>query len=199
MNDRILHIETNRLLLRIPKKDEANKVLDYFSRNTGHLKETNPPSPKGFFTHEYWEERLEKSIEEFRNDQSLRLFAFLKNDPNKVIASINYTNFSRGPFQACFLGYSICRDSEGKGLMTEALQNTNTFVFEELNFHRIMANYLPENIRSAKLLERLRFSIEGEAQKYLFINGKWRDHVLTSLINLDWEPKVEDQYFASNS
>ena len=46
-----------------------------------------------------------------------------------------------------------------------------------------MANYRPENDRSRKLLERLGFVREGLARDYLFIDGAWRDHVLTALTN----------------
>jgi len=46
-----------------------------------------------------------------------------------------------------------------------------------------MAGYLPHNERSGKLLDRLGFEKEGLARKYLKINGRWEDHLLTSLIN----------------
>jgi ribosomal-protein-alanine N-acetyltransferase len=44
-----------------------------------------------------------------------------------------------------------------------------------------MANFRPENDRSRRLLQRLGFVEEGFARNYLFIDGAWRDHVLTSL------------------
>ena len=50
---------------------------------------------------------------------------------------------------------------EGQGLMAEALRATNAFMFDSLHLHRIMANYRPENARSARLLERLGFVKEG--------------------------------------
>ncbi|MNW20600.1 ribosomal-protein-S5-alanine N-acetyltransferase [compost metagenome] len=56
-------------------------------------------------------------------------------------------------------------------------------VFQNMKLHRIMANYRPENARSARLLSRLGFQREGEARSYLQINGAWCDHVLTALIN----------------
>ena len=46
-----------------------------------------------------------------------------------------------------------------------------------------MANFMPENTRSKKLLFSLKFEKEGFAKKYLFINGKWQDHTLTALLN----------------
>jgi ribosomal-protein-alanine N-acetyltransferase len=42
---------------------------------------------------------------------------------------------------------------------------------------------VPTNERSAALLRRLGFVVEGYARDYLFIGGKFRDHILTSLTN----------------
>jgi ribosomal-protein-alanine N-acetyltransferase len=51
-----------------------------------------------------------------------------------------------------------------------------------------MANYRPENYRSARLLQRLGFRREGLAADYLFIDGAWRDHILTALVNPRFDP-----------
>lgn len=40
--------------------------------------------------------------------------------------------------------------------------------------------------RSARLLHKLGFVIEGHAKKYLLINGQWEDYILTSLTNENW-------------
>ena len=70
--------------------------------------------------------------------------------------------------------------------MSEAIKKAIDYMFCEQNIHRIMANYMPSNTRSAKLLKKLGFTIEGLAKDYLLINGKWEDHVLTSLTNRYW-------------
>ena len=67
--------------------------------------------------------------------------------------------------------------------MFEILQAAIDHVFSEYNLHRIMANYIPSNIRSEKLLDKLGFQKEGLAKSYLKIAGSWQDHVLTSKIN----------------
>lgn len=87
----------------------------------------------------------------------------------------------RGVFQATYLGYQLDRAHVGNGLMQEALVAMIQYVFQELQLHRIMANYVPTNERSARLLRRLGFSVEGYARDYLFLDGVWKDHVLTSL------------------
>ena len=57
------------------------------------------------------------------------------------------------------------------------------YLFGERGLHRIMAGYMPANLRSGALLERLGFEREGYAKDYLMINGRWEDHVLTALLN----------------
>ncbi len=89
----------------------------------------------------------------------------------------------RGAAQFCYLGYSIDESKQGLGLMSEALRAAIGYVFSELRLHRIMANYMPTNERSGNLLKRLGFKVEGYARDYLYLNGKWQDHILTSLVN----------------
>jgi ribosomal-protein-alanine N-acetyltransferase len=76
--------------------------------------------------------------------------------------------------------------------MFEALQAAITYVFADMSLHRIMANYVPGNKRSGALLSRLGFVQEGYARDYLFLNGKWCDHVMTSLTNANWRPQRTD-------
>ena len=69
--------------------------------------------------------------------------------------------------------------------MFEALSAAINYTFVTLGLHRVVANYIPNNKRSARLLARLGFEIEGRARKLLLINGEWRDHILTAKINPD--------------
>ena len=78
--------------------------------------------------------------------------------------------------------------------MQEALSAALNHAFTELALHRVMANYMPRNHRSAAVLERLGFLREGLGQRYLNINGVWEDHVLTSLIADDWQHQQQIQH-----
>ena len=121
--------------------------------------------------------------------KSIRFLLFLKeNSEGAIIGFCNFSQIFRGPFQACYLGYHIDSTFQGKGLMSEAVTKATEYMFEIQNLHRIMANYMPSNERSARLLHKLGFVVEGHAKKYLLINGRWEDHVLTSLTNENWAP-----------
>jgi ribosomal-protein-alanine N-acetyltransferase len=189
-----VELVTERTRLWLPHSNEAAAVLSFFTSNYDFHEPTSPYFPEGFYTDGYWAERLELSRQEFERDQSLRLFLALKTEPTKVIGMINLNQIIRGPFQACYLGYSLSQDAEGKGLMTEALSAVIPYAFETLCLHRIMANYLPENERSAKVLKGLGFKIDGRTDEYLYIRGKWREHVLTSLTNPFWKPRETDKF-----
>ena len=83
---------------------------------------------------------------------------------------------------ACNVGYSIDAELQGRGLMQKALRQTLGYMFEDVVMNRVMANYMPRNISSSRVLKKLGFGIEGYARSYLKIAGKWEDHILTSLI-----------------
>ena len=182
-------ITTDRLRLLLPEPAEAPRVLRYFADNREHLERWAPPAPDDFYTVSFWERRLARSIEEFAEDRSVRLFLYGRAD-GRVIGSASYTEIVRGGFQACYLGYGLGGSEQGKGLMTEALRASLEWVFDELGLHRVMANYMPTNARSGALLRRLGFVPEGYARDYLYIDGAWRDHVLTALINPRKQPGV---------
>jgi ribosomal-protein-alanine N-acetyltransferase len=66
--------------------------------------------------------------------------------------------------------------------MTEGLRALCGYAFGTMGLHRLQANHLPENLKSAAVLRRLGFVVEGYARDFLLIDGRWRDHVLTSLV-----------------
>lgn len=179
-------LRTARLAVRLARPGMEGSLARFLRENfPGHLDRWSPPVGAAFFTEAFWAERLVLSVDEYHAGRSARFVMQELGDAARldapVIGTCNYTNIVRGPFQACYLGYQVGRAQEGRGLMAEALRATNAFVFDTLRLHRIMANHRPENERSARLLERLGFVREGVARDYLFIDGAWRDHVLTSL------------------
>lgn len=168
-------LETPRLFIRSLQPDDSSMLEAFEHKNRLHFSPWQTPfSVEQFFPH--W-------LKETRDGSAVRLLAFDKNFPSALLGLCNFTQIFRGSFQACYLGYRIDQEYEGRGLMFEALKAGIHMLFDEKNLHRIMANYMPHNTRSAKLLDRLGFEKEGYAKGYLLINQRWEDHVLTSLTN----------------
>lgn len=186
-------LTTQRLILSITLPSQAHQMADYMQRVRLAHAPFNPPAPEGFYTVEYWLKRCALNHEEFDQDRSARYSLRLKEDgeDGPIIGQCNLSNIVRGAFQACHLGYNIAPDHEGRGLMSEAVEAIVELAFGQLNLHRVMANYLPSNERSRRLLERQGFIIEGLAPQYLMIGGKWQDHVLSAKTNHAWRPRQE--------
>lgn len=176
-----VRLQTSRLVLAPPDVGDAVPLLDYYLHNQQHFRPWEPRRDESFHTVEGMAARIAAQQDAMREGQALHLLLRAA-DAGTIVGECGFTNIVRGPFQACHLGFSLCRDAEGRGLMHEALQCALGFVFMELKLHRVMANYRPENARSARLLDRLGFEREGLARAYLHIDGQWRDHILTSLI-----------------
>ena len=111
----------------------------------------------------------------------------MRDDPDgPVVAMASLTGVMRGPLQSCYLGYRMGSRHQGRGLMREACEAVIAHAFGPMQLRRVQANYVPVNERSANLLRRLGFVVEGYARDYLYIDGRFRDHVLTSKTNPDW-------------
>lgn len=181
-------ITTTNLILSTPSLDDLTAIIDFQIRNKDHLKKwetVNFEDPKSLKAS--LKKQLRAWIKECKDKKSVRFSIKVKENPTKIIGFCNFTQIFYGSFQACYLGYKIDYEYEGKGLMFEALRAAITYVFEDIGLHRIMANYIPVNIRSVNLLKRLGFNREGFAKNYLLINDKWEDHVLTALSKEEWQ------------
>ena len=175
-------IQTERLELSALNPADLRDIRDYYQTNAAHLERWEPARSPTFHTAEAWNARIQLATEERNAGRALK-FVIRQKSEQAIIGVCNFTNIVRGPFQACTLGYSLAAASQRNGFMFEALNASIQHMFEQEKLHRIMANYVPENERSARLLKRLGFEIEGLAKSYLHIAGAWRDHVLTAKIN----------------
>jgi ribosomal-protein-alanine N-acetyltransferase len=176
-----LTLATSRLTLQLMAAEHAAELVEFFRRNEARLRPWDPPRPRGILETCFWQAEAARAEADFRAGVVVRWLMFARDDAEHVVGRINYTQIVRGPFQSCLLGYAIDGECEGRGLMFEALRATLRHVFDVLHLHRVQANHVAENVRSARLLRRLGFQVEGLARDYLYINGAWRDHVLTAL------------------
>ena len=173
--------------IEIGDESLAPSLSQYLEKNRNRFAPIMPKMSDYYLTEDACRNRIRMAQLEFQAETSLKLLIL---DNKCVIGNIHFTNIVRGPLQACFLGYKLDIDYEGRGVMYAALSVSIDYVFSQLNIHRISANYIPTNERSGKLLKRLGFKIEGFARDYLYLNGRWQDHILTSKINNNWTLKA---------
>jgi [ribosomal protein S5]-alanine N-acetyltransferase len=178
----VLH--TARALIRLPEESDATKLLQYRIENQAHLAPWEPLREPVYYTLDHCMTSIADGRENARLDRGYPLLVF-DHGENAVLATLTFANIVRGAFQACHLGYGVAANLQGHGLMQEVLRAGINWAFDELDLHRVMANYLPRNERSARLLAQLGFEREGYAKRYLQIAGVWEDHILTALIRPD--------------
>lgn len=172
--NRGLHIKGDNITLSILTPENAVDILNYYIKNQVHLSEFEPDREKSFYTLEIQKRNLIESYKQFLSGRNAN-FGIYKN--KKFIGKIQISNIIIGVFKSAFIGYSIDEDEQGKGYMKEALKLVLEYAFNELKLHRVEASTLVDNIRSQRVLKSCGFKELGVNEKYLFINGKWRDHI----------------------
>ena len=173
-----------QVLVTLADEADARGLLEFHTRNAEHLRPWMPPIPADMFTISYWQRWVRAARQLYLKDQAVRLVMRLSSHADgPILGQINLSNIVRGAFQAAHVGYHVDAQVEGRGLMREGLECVIGWAFDDLRLHRIMANHIPGNDRSAGLLRRLGFEVEGYAKAYLFIDGAWQDHVLTAKLN----------------
>ena len=182
-----ISIATPRLLLRASDPALAQAAADFYGRNRAAHGRWNPPLPESMFSVEGQRERLAETASAVAGGTGIGWWLFATDDPAVALGQIHFSQIARRAFCNAMLGYAIDAAHEGRGLMREALQAALADAFgSRVQLHRVQANVRPENTRSLALLARLGFEREGLAREYLFIDGAWRDHLMTALRNPAW-------------
>ena len=177
-------IETERLLLRPPQLRDFEGWARLRRESRVFLAPWEPEwardhlSPRAFRTRVLWAERS------IRQGEAWPLLLFRRKD-GQIVGGLTLSNVRRYPADAGSLGYWVGAPYARQGYMTEALTALRDYAFWTLEITRLEAACLPENVASRRLLERCGFHYEGEAQAYLKIAGRWRDHVLYAALRPD--------------
>jgi len=174
-------LSTDRTNITLLEPSQAILMQAYYVENWRFLKPWEPTRGDEYYSRAGWQLILQRYNQSFEQGRTLNLAA-LNLANNEVIALCNFSNIVHGPMKACHLGYSVAEKYQGQGLMYEVLNAAIPAVMRKYDLHRINANHLPQNERSAALLKRLGFEKEGYARSYLQIDGKWQDHILNALI-----------------
>ena len=105
----------------------------------------------------------------------------------KIAGVINLNDIIRGVFQNAFLGYYGSKELSGKGVMQQGMKLVLEKAFKKHKLHRVECAIQPKNQASLKYIRKLGFHFEGYAPRYLYLNGKWRDHFKFSLTQEQWD------------
>jgi len=86
------------------------------------------------------------------------------------------------------IGYTLAPWARGRGLATEAVTAIVELLFDE-GVHRVCAGVDPENVASAKVLQRLGFRHEGRFISAAYIRDRWYDDDRYGLLADEWRAR----------
>jgi ribosomal-protein-alanine N-acetyltransferase len=95
-----------------------------------------------------------------REARAGRIVPFLIEADGGIAGQMHLFGIVHGSLLSGAAGYWVAEDHAGRGI----------------GLHRVEVNVRPENAPSLRVVEHLRFRDEGVRERYLHINGGWRDH-----------------------
>jgi [ribosomal protein S5]-alanine N-acetyltransferase len=114
-----------------------------------------------------------------RRGDSMPFAVCLREDDGheRLVGHINLGNIVRRAFSSAYAGYWVDYRVAGRGVIPTALALAVDHAFGPGGLHRIEVNIRPENKPSRRVVEKLGFREEAYHQRYMHIDGSWRDHL----------------------
>ena len=172
-----MYIETERLIIRYFEENDGSDLYDYLSKE-----EVVQFEPYKTYTYEM-------AVAEAKKRTANHDFHAVCLKTGKVIGNVW---LSKGDFDTWELGYVFNSDYWGNGYAYESSRALLSYVFENCNARRIVANCNPLNSGSWKLLERLGFRREGTLLKNVYFfkdeanNPIWLDTYEYGILKEEW-------------
>jgi ribosomal-protein-serine acetyltransferase len=84
--------------------------------------------------------------------------------------------------RSCSLGYWIASHHQGRGIITQCTSSMLDYLFGDLSLHRVVIQCGTANQRSCAVPQRLGFTREGVLRQAEWVNDRWVDLVLWSIL-----------------
>ncbi len=177
---KIIELKTERLSLQPIRIRNAKDIFEYRSDSMTNKFQGWIPKTLSDVT-----EFIGKVSSNINIPDTWFQFVIILNENNKLIGDIGI-HFLDIENKQVEIGCTLNKFFQGKGFATEALKRIITYLFNDLNKHRIIASIDPRNLSSIKLVERLGFRKEAHFEESLMINGKWVDDLVYAVLKKEW-------------
>jgi ribosomal-protein-alanine N-acetyltransferase len=101
-------------------------------------------------------------------------FVILKN--GEVVGQLNVANVQHGSVSSATIGYWIAQSAAGQNITPTAVALAIDYLMDDLGLHRVEIDIRPENAASLRVVEKLGLRLEGIKERFIHIDGGWRDH-----------------------
>lgn len=113
-----------------------------------------------------------------RNQTGLAFVILYEGD---VVGQLNVANILHGSVSSSTIGYWIAKDYAGRNITPYAVALAIDYLFDALALHRVEIDIRPENTPSIRVVEKLGLRKEGLKERFIHIDGAWRDHFVFAI------------------
>lgn len=167
----------NEVLVRVVRVKDAKKLERLVLGNREWLRPweaTNPNGPNSFDI----KSQIRGLLKQMDQYQGLPLVI---EHEGELVGQLNVSNILHGSVSSAILGYWIAPEAAGKSITPRAVALTSDYLFNVVGLHRVEIDIRPENSASLRVVEKLGFRFEGLKERFIHINGEWRDHFVFAL------------------
>lgn len=163
--------------LRPPRLRDARAWSEVRLRNRTWLEPWEPSSPYS------WDERnsagawpqLHSALR--KAARSGTMLPWMITYGGRLAGQMTVSNIVHGVQRSCTVGYWVDGALAGRGIAPTALALVIDHCFTAVYLHRVEVDIRPENHASLRVAEKLGLRREGYFERYLDIDGAWRDHI----------------------
>ena len=99
----------------------------------------------------------------------------------EVVGQLNVANILYGSLSNAVIGYWVVPEAAGLGVTPTAVALVSDYLLNVIGLHRVEIDIRPENVASLRVVEKFGCRYEGLKERYIHINGAWRDHYVFAL------------------
>lgn len=179
----------DRLRLRAWTVDDAEAIYDAVLADQEHVARWLTWA-EGTYTVDRADAYIAVCLAGYRSAAGLIEFAIEVD--GTVVGAMGVPRFSR-EHREYEIGYWISAPYSGRGIITRCAQTLTTYLFAEVDAHRVQIAALAGNARSRAVAERLGFRCEGAFRKARLHRGEWHDIVWYGITEDEWRMRSESQ------
>ncbi len=180
--------ETERLRAFISTVEFAKPLLAYENRNRLAFKPFSVTHQSSYYSLASLEDVCSRQVGLYEQKRMLPLLFVSKKDARHIAGTVYLNHIVWGSSLSAKLGYSIDHALWRQGYGSEAVASVVCYAFGHLKLHRLEANIMCANEASRHLVESLGFHNEGVCKGYLYVNGRWEDHLRYASCNPEARP-----------
>jgi len=164
--------------IRLIKPRDARVLQNELLSNRSWLRPWEATSPDGPVSFDM-KAGVRRLLQQYRDGNGV---PFVMEYDGEIAGQLNVWGIARGSLSSATIGYWVSERFAGRNITPISVAMATDIAFGELRLHRMEICIRPENKASLRVVEKLGFRYEGLRQRFIHIDGDWRDHYAFALV-----------------